>query len=309
MKSIKLVILVIFIAFTMTACGANGRYQVTLITEGNHKITEDLNGDLVMLGGETTLESDTVLHGSVHLIDGKFHINGEIIGDVSFLGGALVLKPGARITGDLNHGGGDISGLSEGMVTGPVKTGSGLQIPSITLPQEPNANGKIIRWVINAFLMGLLALILERYLPGPVRLVSQTALQHSIISIAMGTLVGIVGVSLLVLLAYTIILIPVALLGMVVMGVAIFYSWVTYGMALGRLANRLSHGRLTSRACAFWGTFVFMLLLNALVVIPAVGSIFGILTAVLGLGAVFLTRFGMRRFIPADQWEQETTSA
>ena len=44
-----------------------------------------------------------------------------------------------------------------------------------------------------------------------------------------------------------------------------------------------------------------MLLLNAITAIPRIGGIFGILITATGLGAVFLTRFGLRRFTPESE--------
>jgi hypothetical protein len=111
-------------------------------------------------------------------------------------------------------------------------------------------------------------------------------------------LVGIVGLSLLVLLAYTIILIPVALLGLVCLSLAMLYGWLACGIFLGNwVVPRLKAG-IGERWTAFIGSSIFILILNAITAIPRAGGILGILVAAIGLGAVFLTRFGLRRFTP-----------
>ena len=107
-----------------------------------------------------------------------------------------------------------------------------------------------------------------------------------------------VEVTLLVLLVYTIILIPVALLGLACFGLAVLYGWLACGIALGKWVNQQLTGGISKRWAVFGGTFCFILLLNALTAIPRAGAIFGILAAATALGAVFLTRFGLRRFIP-----------
>ena len=44
-----------------------------------------------------------------------------------------------------------------------------------------------------------------------------------------------------------------------------------------------------------------MLTVELIGLIPFVGGIIGILTACVGLGAVLLTRLGLRRFVPATE--------
>jgi hypothetical protein len=51
---------------------------------------------------------------------------------------------------------------------------------------------------------------------------------------------------------------------------------------------------------AFFGMLVFMFGLELLSLIPAIGSLLGMAVAVIGLGAVSLTRFGSRQFVPAE---------
>ena len=285
----------------------DGRYQVTLITEGTHNLTGTIFGDLVIVGGEATLEQSAILEGSAHLLAGKLSVAGEIRGDVSPMGGELALRPQARIGGDLNLGGGRLVGLDQAVVAGKINTGSGMQIPDqlVTQPQSPT--GTALRWLVSAVVLGLVAAALERYLPRQISHVSETALRHLPVSLALGTLAGIVGLSLLVLLAYTIILIPVALLGLVLLSLAVIYGWLACGIALGRWATSHLKAAIGPRVAAFGGTLVFVLLINALTAIPRAGGIFGVLAATTGLGAVFLTRFGFRRFIPETSKEYLST--
>jgi uncharacterized protein (DUF983 family) len=103
---------------------------------------------------------------------------------------------------------------------------------------------------------------------------------------------------LVVLMAYTILLIPVALLGIAIIGIALMYGWIVYGVALGRFVAQRLKLKLSAWQVVFGGTFIFMLLISLITEIPIVGGLIGILIASAALGAVFLTRFGLRRFIP-----------
>lgn len=297
MKRKHLIGLFLFAALALSGCGSDGRYQVTLITEGRHTLYGPVAGDLVILGGEVSLEPEASLEGSVHLFSGELSISGVVRGDVAFLNGTLVLEPGAEIHGDLNYGGGVLSGLETGVVSGRVNTGTGIQIPAA--PQQPQRSGwQVVRWVVGAFLIAGLAVPVGRYFPQPLGRVREALVQHALVSAAMGILVGVVGLSLVVLLAYTILLIPVALLGVGFMGLAIVYGWIAGGTALGAWAVGLSRLQMRPGTERFLGTFALMLVLNALSAIPGIGGMLGILMGVVGLGAVFLTRFGLRRFIP-----------
>ena len=58
---------------------------------------------------------------------------------------------------------------------------------------------------------------------------------------------------------------------------------------------------------AFLGTLVFMILIDLISIIPFVGSLIALLAVTIGLGAVMLTRFGLREFVPAADFLYEET--
>ena len=292
------VLMLVFLGGMLTACGQDGRYQVTLITEGAHVLSGPTLGDLIIFGGNVVLEQDAALDGSAHLLAGKLSLDGEIHGDVSMMAGELAFGPDSRIDGDLNIGGGQVFGLNQAAVTGKVNDGSGIQIPAEPITKTQSLTRKVLGWLVSAVVFGLVAAVLERYLPRHIGNISEAALQHLPVSLALGILAGIVGLSLLVLLAYTIILIPVALLGLACLGLAVIYGWLACGIALGNWVVPRIKTAIGTNWTAFVGTSIFILILNAITAIPQAGGIFGIFVAATGLGAVFLTRFGLRRFVP-----------
>lgn len=293
-----LIACLIFMGLLLSSCGMNGRYQITVITDGDHYLSGNTKGDLIILGGTTTLAHNATLAGSAHVISGALRLDGEINGDLSFLGGEVLFGPQGKIDGDLNYGGGDLSNLKQDTVSGIVNVGTGIQLPTIETQKSQSPGGLIIRWVINAALLGALALILNRYLPRACGRISEAALRHTLVSLAMGLLAGIVGISLIVIMAYTILLIPVALLGLLLLGMATIFGWIACGMALGRSAAHIFRINLSPNRIIFAGTFIFMMIFGMLSTLPVVGGIIGILVTSISLGAVFLTRFGMWRFVP-----------
>ena len=294
----KLIACFILMGLLLSSCSENGRFQMTFITEGEHLLSERNKGDLIILGGAAILEQDAAIEGNAHVISGKLQLDGIIDGDLTFLGGEVILGPQGKIHGDLNYGGGDLSHLDQVAVSGMINAGAGIEIPSVDIQNSQRPDEIIIRGVVNAAVLALLAVILSRWLQGPCRRINESALRHTLVSLAMGILVGIVGITLVVVLAYTILLIPVALLGLVLLGTSIILGWVACGIALGQFAKKHLKLEISTNRAVFGGTFAAMLIFHLVTVIPFAGGIIGILVASTSLGAVFLTRFGTRRFIP-----------
>jgi len=300
MRHFKPVLLLILVTLLLVGCRADGLYSLTLISEGGHELARDLPGDLILLGGEATLVEGAAVDGNVHVFLGDLTVHGEVKGDLSFLNGRLNLGPTARIGGDLNLGGGAYSSSAGATIAGDVNTGVGVTLPTAAEPGAPRRWPSLLRGAISGVLLGLAAAALARYRPTGVRRVGEAAIQHTVVSAAMGALVGVVGVSLLVTMAYTIVLIPVTLLGLAVLGLAVIYGWLGLGVGIGQLAGRALRRALRPAAAAFIGTFIVILGVTLAGAIPIIGGLLAIGMASVGLGAAALTRLGLRRFTPAE---------
>jgi hypothetical protein len=301
MRRIKPVLLPILWLLLLTGCSAKGLYSLTVITDGQHELARDVPGDLLVLGGAATLAQGAAVAGNVHVLLGELLVLGEIDGDVAFLNGRLHLGPTARVGGDLNLGGGAYSAAPGAVIAGRIDTGAGVALPSAPQRVTSGRWASLARGLVSGLLLGLVAATLARYRPAGARRVGEAATQHALASLAMGALVGLVGVSLLVTMAYTIVLIPVTLLGLASLGVAVLYGWIGLGTEVGRLSARALSRPLRPAAAAFTGTLAVMLVLELASALPAVGGLLAISLALLGLGAAALTRFGLRPFTPAVQ--------
>jgi cytoskeletal protein CcmA (bactofilin family) len=299
----ELEILLLSLALLLLAgCDGEGIYSGTLILDGRHEVVagETLPGDVLVLGGQTFLAAGARVTSSIYMLNGKLDVNGEIRGDVSLIGGELNLGPQARVIGNVDVGGGTLNRAPEAAIQGRLNSGSRLQMPSAPSSRGQDLAGRLFRSMLNALLVAVLAFILGRFVPRPVMRVTEAVTAHPVMSGAMGILAGIVGLSLLVLMAFTIILIPVTLLGIFLLGAAVVFGWIAWGVAVGRrLAQRFAW-TFRRPGQAMLGTLAFVLAVELIGLIPYVGGIIGILTASVGLGAVLLTRFGVRRFVPAS---------
>jgi hypothetical protein len=303
MKTTRLLLVLASLSLLLTACGANGLYQVTLITDGEHQLTGAYPGDLLVLGGKGTLLPDFTLKGSLHLVSGQLDLQGQVLGDVTLLGGDLTLSPTARLGGNLNLGGGTLHPSAGSVIEGRIHTGSSIPLPDLPERNATPLGATLLRNLLNALMLSLSAAFLTRYFPHGITRVGEAASRHALVSGSIGLLVGVVGISLLVTMAYTILLIPVSLLGLFALGLAVIFGWIGLGATAGRLIGRIMNHPFSSAKSAFIGTMVFVLVLELISSLPLVGGLLGIIAAAIGLGAVALTRFGLQRFVPASDFD------
>jgi hypothetical protein len=307
------------IALLLSACGQEGLYSGTLITEGEHTIESGqvVDGEMILMGGRIALEEGSQATGSVHVLGGLVEADGEIGGDLSMIDGEVVLGPNARVGGDLNVSGGELARSAGSEIAGEVNTGvgSGIRVPFfpewtiLPAPEDASVVGQITGVMAEAVLTAVLALLAVRFVPHPVSRVAGAVAKAPVLSGALGLLAMIVVPSLLVLMAFTLILIPVALLGALLLGVVILYGWISIGSEIGRRLARRLEWNVRLPAAAFLGTLLFVLLVNASGLIPVVRVVVPVLAAAVGFGAVLLTRFGMMTFVPSTDAERTGTGS
>jgi hypothetical protein len=293
------------VAGCVAAGEAGGAYSGTLVLAGRHVYSsgETLNGALVVVEGDVTLGAGARVSGPAYLLSGALTLQGEIAGDVSAIGGALTLGPGAVIGGDVRVGSGRLIRSPRAEVRGQVLTGAASGISPADLSPARSQTAQLIWLVPQALFLAGVAFLLVRVRPMPVRRVGRAATRHPVVAAALGLLAGIVGLVLLVVMAFTLVLIPVTVIGLVVALVAIGYGWIGMGAALGRRLAAWREWHLNPAQAAALGTFVLALLVNMLALAPVIGDWIGLAAAVVGLGAVLLTRFGLREFVPAIEGE------
>jgi hypothetical protein len=297
-------VIILAITFLLSACQADsassGAISGTLVADGSHSYGDGVNlpGVLVILDGQVNLEEGSRLLGSVFQLGGVLTINGTIEGDVSTIGGQVALGETAQVNGDLRVGGGELIRSDKALVRGRVLTGaaSGLE-PGDIFPQL-DWRSELLRSLPGSFLLAVLAYLAIRYAPSQVERVMQAGIKHPAVSTAMGLLGGVVGLVLLVVMAFTLILLPVTLLGLVLGFLSIGYGLIGIGLAAGRFLDSKFSWKRSSPASAFIGTLAFSLLLNGIALLPYIGDLIVLIALSTALGAVLLTRFGLREFVP-----------
>lgn len=303
---------ILFAVLLLAACSPeDGRYSGTLVAGGTHEFgsRETLEGGLLVTDGRVILGAGSLVTGPVYIMGGEVSVEGEIRADLSIIGGEVALGPQAKISGDLDIAGGKLTRSPEAVVTGEVNrgTGSGVQTPLfpewtiIPTPEGLALIQRLITFGVNTLLLAAAAAFAARFLPRPVARVARAVTEAPVVTGALGLLALITIPSLLVLMAFTVVLIPAALLGALLLGAVVLYGWVSIGSEIGYRLARWRGWSLRPAASSFVGMLLFTLLVNGSGFIPVVGTVVSVIAASVGLGAVLLTRFGMRTFSSATQ--------
>jgi hypothetical protein len=281
---------------------------------------ETLNGDLVVVGGMVTVEKGAEVIGNVALVGGTVSIDGHVTRDAVAVGGTLSLGASAVVDGNVATFGAMINRAEGSQVGGQVTSGGGLQLPfTLSVPQTIPQTGtwpfggqnwnnpfnlrfdaSPIASGANLFMRSLglaaLAVLVVIFWPTQTLRVAQASLHHAPISGALGLLTFIVVPGLLILLAITLCLIPIAALGAMLFLAAIVFGWIAIGAEVGQRMAEVFTWKMHPAASAALGTFVLTLVLGVIGIIPCIGWLGSALVGAIGLGAVVVTRFGMRHY-------------
>jgi hypothetical protein len=247
-------------------------------------------GNIILIGG--TLESAGDIHGDIVSLDGSIHFapTAAMSGDIASLGTAPVLDPGARLAGSIQH----LEGFS-------------WPLPSAAGDMPEKETGTADLWyrfsviLFRMFLLSAVAILIVLFLPAPVERVARTILVKPAVSFLIGLLTMMAALALFLLLALTVCLSPIAVLGSIVVLVAALLGWVAMGLEIGRPVCGMLGVKAHPAVRAGIGTMMLTLVASALGYIPFAGQVLVLLVVAFGLGAVVLTRFGGQEYLILPQ--------
>lgn len=294
LKYLWLMVLVLL----LTGC-EDGLVSGTLIFEGTHQFSREtvLLGDVLVQAGTAEFAAGSHVAGSVYVVGGELLLHGIIAGDLVVLDGEVTLGPQAVVAGDLRLGGAGTVQLAETAVV------QGETITGLALPQtqaESTGWDDTVRWLVGALLLAALGGLWTRRQPRSLHHVAEAATAHWPAAGALGLLALLVLPILLVMMAFTVVLLPLVL----VLSLAIF---LVLGLGIIALGNWLGEWLWVWRKRPYApgrATFLGTLLLMGLFIVPWLGNGLFLATAVLLFGAVLLSRFGTRSFEPPSHLAQ-----
>ncbi len=257
---------------------------VELVLSGTHQITET-PGALVVADAQVRIPPDDQVSGPIYVVGGELVVAGRVNTDVVQLAGTVTVEPGAEIAGEWQH----IGGTQRVSASSKVGQRTGLG-------DNPAAGNPIARFASLVLLTLILAGVgrsLARRRSSALHNVAGAIGSHPIITLTVGTLLTLTFLSVFVFMAFTFILLPVAIVGLLAGAVTVAYGFIAWGDLIG---GRLPvHRQDLSTAI---GVVVAMAALQLLTLLPLVGDLIALAILLTGVGAVTVTYFGVADFKP-----------
>jgi hypothetical protein len=261
---------------------------------GRHGSERVVFGRSLTIGANETVDKAVAIGGSVT-------IAGHVRRDAVAIGGSVTLQPGARVEGDAVAIGGAVS----------VGEGATLEGDNVSLGGAiPTTAGSMVRWVVGgphifsmfsfasrlarAVLLFAIALLMAAAFPGALTRIGAYLVNRPGLSALSGVAILLGFVPLCVLLAVTIIgipLIPVAVMllaALFLFGFTVSAAWLGERMPVGQ--ERKAPIKSVARGGA---------VLAVVGLVPWIGTAALILVAAVSAGATLLSRFGRRAEIAA----------
>lgn len=280
---------------------------------GNVTLAEDsaVKGSLAVIGGNANVAKGATIDGDVAMIGGNMQLNGTVNGDLAMVGGSVSLGKTALVDGDVTTMGGNLERAEGSQVTGDVvKEGPA---PTITIPNQPlvpnrpdvprpsiDFNFDPMSGLLGVFGQALgvavIALLASLFLQPQMERVSSVITSQPLIAGSFGLLTVALAPLVLLILVVTIILSPVALLGAVMIALAWLFGIIAIGQEVGERFTRAINQTWSAPLTAGSGTFLLMLVVGVVGLVPCLGWLAPFLLGLVAVGSVALTLFGSRRY-------------
>jgi cytoskeletal protein CcmA (bactofilin family) len=282
---------------------------------------EVIEGDLVVLGGSVTLEEGSRVEGDVAVMGGSADVSGNVEGDLVVFGGSVDLKSGAVVEGQLVAFGGNIDRAEGAIVRGnevegfSFDNGFDLPVPGIARVWSSDSPYDWDHWLLRAFfravkvLMSVLLVVAigalaAVFMPRSLERVGQAVLVAPVNSWLVGFVTAILALLVGGVLIATLCLSPfggILWLALLVGGV---FGWAALGLVVGlRVLERLNVQSVTPVMAVVAGSAILSFIAAALWIVAecCLGWPFVVVVGAFGLGAVVLTRFGTREYVPGAE--------
>jgi hypothetical protein len=250
---------------------------------GEHEV---VCGDLTLLG--STLDVTGQVRGNILAFGSNINIAGIISGDVDLYGGYVTLQNGSHVHGNINLYGGRARTEPGAGLEGGVNNRS--QHISLWLPGLSDGFAfpfwPVLIWVA-------LGLVLVSLLPEHVMFVRATVASKARRSLLLGLLSLLLAPAVLIVLIALIIPIPLAI---IIVG-GLIAAWalgtIAIGWLMGEYVMQAIAPRHNTRLAQVAVGLTVLILAESL---PYIGWLVSIGAGLVGLGAVFLSRFGTRLY-------------
>jgi hypothetical protein len=222
--------------------------------------------------GSYVVEPGQVVEGDINVVGGDLTVAGTVDGDVNVVGGDIIMR-GGQINGQEHVVGGEVA---QAIVPW---AGSSTAVQSYEY--EPNHRmWWRIAWDVVILLFFLIFPLRTRMAVGRLE-------QHPAMATGAGLFGWVAVIPLAVLLAITVVLIPLIFVEFVLLTGAVFIGTAALALLVGRRFYELLSPNATPSPLV--ALVLGLTLLTAAQLVPVVGILVTLLAALVGLGAVLLT--------------------
>ncbi|GAC1389618.1 MAG: hypothetical protein NVS4B11_07290 [Ktedonobacteraceae bacterium] len=247
-------------------------------------------GDVTSFGGTMVIQGE--VRGNVVVFGVSVIVDGTVNGNITAYGGSVTLQNKASVNGDIHLCRGDWTHGGEPYLHGTLY-GCPASVDQLLMSDAgPSFRfWSILTWVA----LGVLLIVL---LPEHVMLVRTTVTSKARRSLALGLLSILLALPVLAILVALIISIPLAIIVVIGIIAAWALGTVAVGSLLGEYIVRVVAPQKNTRPVQVVVGLTVLVLAGSL---PYVGWFISIGAGLLGLGAVFLSRFGTRLYSQPKQ--------
>jgi hypothetical protein len=263
-----------------------------IIAAGNMvSINAPVKGDVIAAGGQVYVNAD--VGGKVVAAGGNVNLGGNIGTNLVALGGQVNILPGKKVERDALIGGGQV--VNAGRVNGTItvsanqfnNTGSAGMVKFYKSEDQSkkSANNDMgfnifrLLAMLGYFILGL---ILVRYLPGIFQVVDGEVRSSTLLKTLVGFVMIIASFIALLLVAATVVGLPIAFISMLLILAAIMLSGTFVSFSLGKWIGeraKIKQGNLVYFVIGF-------VILNVLSLLPLVGGLVSLISMSLGFAAI-----------------------
>lgn len=255
-----------------------------LVLSGEHRL--DDTAETVIVGdAAVTIPDDAVVTAPIYVIGGTTRITGAVHARVTQIAGTLRVDGHAEID-QLRVIGGDRR------VASTADIGRRTSVDPATRTQDPLRS--VVPLAVAAAALALVGARLERTRRHNLDNIAGAVSRHPVVTATVGLLLALTALSLLVFMAFTLVLIPVSLLGLTAGITVTALGIIGWGHRLG--PHLPLHQPRAATAAATATVVVSLQLVGA---VPIVGDIVVGFVLLSGLGAVAITYLGFTEFHPA----------
>jgi hypothetical protein len=292
------------------------------------KSEETLDGSLVVIGGNATIEKGAIVNGDIVVIGGNLVADGESKGSVVIIGGNATIS--SKASGDVVTIGGQTTLTKTAVVKGNVVTFGGhltqeegsevagdvinnappINIPDVpgvpevpgvpNSPEPPNFNlnvnpvWELMNVIGRALAIAAIAMLLTLFLQPQMERVSDAVMKQPLLAGSFGLLTVVLAPLAIIIMAVTIILIPVAFIVALILPLAWLFGMIAIGQEVGERFTKAINQVWSPVLSNGFGAFLLVLVVGFIGMVPCFGWLLSFLVTLVAFGGVVMTWFGTR---------------